>query len=230
MRKRGFALLLALILALSLTACGGGAQNSAPAEETVDAASSAGAAVSSAPAKAQEAAESASTQPEADSETTSEHSDTLVVVFSATGHTRGIAETIVDLTGADYYEITPAQPYTEEDLNYNDSNTRATQEQNDPEARPELGGEPICLEGYTTLYLGYPIWWGQEPRILDTFVESQSFDGITVIPYCTSGSSDIGSSGHNLAELAGSGNWLEGQRFSAGASEEEVRNWMDGLH
>lgn len=115
-------------------------------------------------------------------------------------------------------------------MNYNDSSSRATQEQNDPDMRPELGGEPIHLEGYTTLYLGYPIWWGQEPRILDTFVESQSFDGITVIPFCTSGSSGIGSSSQTLAELAGSGNWLEGQRFSAGASEEEVRNWIENLH
>jgi flavodoxin len=234
MRKRGLSLLLALVLALSLTACGGGAQSSAPADDAVDTASSAGAAVSSAAAEAQVAAESASesasAEPETSAETASAHSDTLVVVFSATGNTRGIAETIVGITGADFREIVPAQPYSEEDLNYNDSGSRATEEQNDPDVRPELGGEPISLEGYTTLYLGYPIWWGQEPRILDTFVESQSFDGITVIPFCTSGSSGIGNSAQTLEALAGSGTWLEGERFSAGASDEEVRNWIEGLN
>ena len=113
MRKRGFALLLALVLALSFTACGDGAQDSTRTAENVDTASSASAAIGSALTDAQEGAESASTQPEAEAETASEHSDTLVVVFSATGNTRGIAETIAVLTGADYYEITPAQPYTE---------------------------------------------------------------------------------------------------------------------
>ena len=102
-------------------------------------------------------------------------------------------------------------------------------EQNDSSARPEIGSDPISLEGYTTIYIGYPIWWGQEPRIMDTFVESYDFDGITMIPFCTSGSSDIGQSGQNLADNAGSGSWLEGKRFAGGASEDEIRTWIDGL-
>ena len=156
-------------------------------------------------------------------------SDTLVVYFSATGTTKGVAERLASATGADLYEIVPAQPYTEEDLNYNDRSTRATREQDNPETRPEIGGEDIDLTGYTTVYIGYPIWWGEEPRILCTFVESHDFTGMTVIPFCTSGGSGIGRSGDDLAQLAGTGNWLKGARHGAGISEEELRAWADGL-
>ena len=157
------------------------------------------------------------------------HADVLVAYFSATGTTKGVAEKIASVTGGDLYEILAAEPYTEEDLNYSDSSSRATTEQNDKSVRPEIGSEDIELEGYTTLYLGFPIWWGEEPRILDTFVEKYSFDGITVIPFCTSGSSGIGSSGKNMETLAGSGTWLEGQRFGGNVSEEEIRSWIEGI-
>ena len=157
------------------------------------------------------------------------YSEVLVAYFSATGTTKGVAEKIASVTGGDLYEILAAEPYTEEDLNYSDSSSRATTEQNDKSVRPEIGSEDIELEGYTTLYLGFPIWWGEEPRILDTFVEKYSFDGITVIPFCTSGSSGIGSSGKNMETLAGSGTWLEGQRFGGNVSEEEIRSWIEGI-
>ena len=150
----------------------------------------------------------------------------LVVVFSATGNTRGVAEKIAALTGADLAEIIPAEPYTSEDLNYSDRTTRTSLEQNDPSARPELAGD-ISLAGYSTVYLGYPIWWGQAPRILSTFVESHSFDGITVIPFCTSGSSDIGQSGETLAAQAGSGTWLQGRRFPGSVTEDVLRQWIE---
>ena len=153
----------------------------------------------------------------------------LVVYFSVTGNTKGVAEKIADITGADIYEIEAAEEYTDEDIDWNNSDSRTTHEQNDPSARPEIGSDELSLEGYETIYIGYPIWWGQEPRIMDTFVESYDFDGITVIPFCTSGSSDIGESGENLADNAGSGNWLDGKRFDGGASEDEVRAWIDGL-
>ena len=146
-----------------------------------------------------------------------------------TGTTRGVAEKIAAITGADIYEIKAAQEYISEDLNYNDSETRATVEQKDPTVRPEIGSDPVSLDGYTTVYIGYPIWWGEEPRIMDTFVESCNFDGKTVIPFCTSGSSSIGNSGKNLAANAGSGNWLDGQRFSGGTTEDELRGWIEGL-
>ena len=162
-------------------------------------------------------------------ENPSEGKSVLVVYFSATGTTKDVAEKIAAITDADLYEIKAAQEYTEDDLNWHDDNSRTTKEQDDKSVRPEIGSDPVTLDGYTTIYIGYPIWWGEEPRIMDTFVESYSFDGITMIPFCTSSSSGIGRSGTNLAENAGSGNWLDGQRFGAGASESEIQSWIDGL-
>ena len=158
-----------------------------------------------------------------------DHSDTLVVYFSCTGTTKGVAEKLAGVTGADLYEIVPAEPYTEEDLNYNDRSTRATWEQDNPETRPEIGGEDIDLTGYTTIYIGYPIWWGEEPRILCTFVESHDFTDKTVIPFCTSGGSGIGRSGDDLAKLAGTGNWLKGARLNGSVGEDELTAWVNGL-
>ena len=162
-------------------------------------------------------------------EDSSAHSNVLVAYFSATGTTKGVAEKIAAVTGGDLYEILPAEPYTDDDLNYNDSSSRSTIEQNDKNARPEIGSEDISLEGYTTIYLGFPIWWGEEPRILDTFVEKYSFEGITVIPFCTSGGSGIGRSGSNMEALAGAGTWLEGERFSGNVLEADLKSWIDGL-
>lgn len=108
--------------------------------------------------------------------------------------------------------------------------SRTTKEQNDKTARPAIGSEPLSLDSYTKIYIGYPIWWGEEPRIMDTFVESYDFTGITLIPFCTSGGSGIGRSGQNLADNAGSGNWLNGQRFGGGVSETELQTWIDGLN
>ena len=164
-----------------------------------------------------------------ENETQNTTEEILVAYFSATGTTKSVAERIAAVTGGDLYEILAADPYTEDDLNYNDSSSRSTSEQNDKDARPEIGSEDISLEGYTTVYLGFPIWWGEEPRILDTFVEKYSFEGITVIPFCTSGGSGIGRSGPNMEELAGSGTWLDGERFSGNVSEADLQSWIDGL-
>ena len=158
-----------------------------------------------------------------------DQSDTLVVYFSCTGTTRGVAEKLANVTGADLYEIVPAVPYTDEDLNYNDRSTRATSEQDNPETRPEIGGEDVDLSGYSTIYIGYPIWWGEEPRILCTFVESHDFTDKTVIPFCTSVGSGMGRSGRDLAELAGTGVWLDGARLDSGISEDELSAWVEGL-
>lgn len=178
--------------------------------------------------------ETAEGMPESESPGNTLHAEetaggTLVVYFSATGTTKGAAEKIAAITAADIYEIIPAEPYSGEDLNYNDEKSRASNEMKDPDARPEIGGKTISFEGYSTIYLGYPIWWGDAPRIMSTFAESYDFEGITVIPFCTSGGSGIGESGRHLAEQAGSGNWLTGQRFSGNVSEEELRSWIDGL-
>ena len=161
--------------------------------------------------------------------TATDHADVLVVVFSATGTTKGVAEKIAAIENADFYEIIPAEPYSSDDLNWNDRNSRSTKEQNDSSARPEIAGEAIDLNGYTKIYIGYPIWWGEEPRIMDTFVESYDFGDATVIPFCTSGGSGIGRSGKNLADNAGSGNWLDGARHSGNISEDELRSWINGL-
>ena len=235
--KRILPTLLAVFLMVSLTACGSNASSgtteNTPAESTTslhaDASESTGAEASaSAPAEeAVEAEESESAQPEGDTLTTGK--DTLVVYFSATGTTKGVAEKIAAITDADLYAITAAQEYTSDDLNWNVSSSRTTKEQDDPSVRPEIESDPLSLERYSTIYIGYPIWWGEEPRILDTFVESYDFDGITMIPFCTSSSSGMGRSGQNLADNAGSGTWLEGERFSAGASEAEIESWIKGI-
>ena len=210
--KKFLAILLTLLLVLGLAACGG---NDSEAAEDSSAVTN------------DTATETPADEPE--EESAEAEGGVLVVYFSMTGTTRGIAEKIATITGADIYEIKAAQEYTSDDLNYNDSETRATVEQKDPTVRPEIGSDPVSLDGYTTVYIGYPIWWGEEPRIMDTFVESCNFDGKTVIPFCTSGSSSIGNSGKNLAANAGSGNWLDGQRFSGSTTEDELRAWIEGL-
>ena len=218
--KRSVFLILALSLAVLCAGCGKAPAQPAPtpeAEASAPLETAAAAREEEAPA---EAAPAASEQPEESA------GRVLVVYFSATGTTRGVAEKIAALTGADLAEIVPAEPYTSEDLVYNDPTTRATLEQNTPDARPEIA-EEISLDGYTTVYLGYPIWWGQAPRILSSFVESHDFTGVTVIPFCTSGSSDIGQSDDTLAEQAGSGNWLQGRRFSGSAGDDELLAWIE---
>lgn len=160
---------------------------------------------------------------------TSSDKEVLVAYFSVTGNTETVAQKIANVTGADIYEIVPAIEYTEADINYGDSDSRTSKEQNDSSVRPEIQSETISLEGYDTIYIGYPIWWGEEPRIMDTFVELYDFGNITIIPFCTSGSSGIGSSGSNLSENAGSGNWLEGKRFDSEVSESDIEEWISGL-
>ena len=159
-----------------------------------------------------------------------ERKKVLVVVFSATGTTRAVAEKIAAIEDADLYEIVPAEPYSDADLNWNDSGSRSTREQNDKSVRPGIGSEPLDLTGYKTVFIGFPIWWGEEPRIMDTFAESYDFDGMTLIPFCTSSSSGIGRSGPNMEALAGSGVWLEGKRFGGGVSEADLQSWIDGLN
>lgn len=157
------------------------------------------------------------------------HSDTLVVYFSRTGNTRKIAQYLVELTGADSYVIEAAVPYTDEDIRYQDESCRANREQNDKTVRPEIAQPLASIDGYDTVFLGYPIWWGQEPRIIDTFLESLDFSDKTVIPFCTSGSSDIGTSAKNIAELVPIGKQLAGKRFSADADKNDVKAWYDTL-
>ena len=153
----------------------------------------------------------------------------LVVYFSATGTTKGVAEKIASVTGADMVEIVPAELYSSDDLNYSDGSSRTSNEQDDKNARPEISGSIENWDQYSLVFLGHPIWWGEEPRILDTFVESYDFTDKTVVPFCTSGSSGVGDSDDNMKANARTGNWLEGTRFSGSVSESEIRNWIDEL-
>ncbi len=234
--------MLALLLCLSLAACGSaGQQGSTSVSQGTE--EKQGSTITQ-ESKTQTTEESVSTE-QASSEVDKESDDSaseaseaeapadayavLVVYFSATGTTKGVAEKIASVTGADIYEITPAQPYSSDDLNYHDNNSRTTKEQNDKSVRPEIDGSIENWDQYSIVFLGHPIWWGEEPRIMDTFTESYDFSGKTVIPFCTSGSSGVGSSDDNMKANAGTGAWLDGTRFSGSVSEEEIRAWVNGL-
>lgn len=153
----------------------------------------------------------------------------LIAYFSATNNTENIANHLNELLDADLYEIVPEAPYTSDDLNYNDSASRSSQEMNDPDARPAISGSVDNMEQYDVIFLGYPIWWGQAPKIISTFLESYDLSGKAIVPFCTSGSSGIGSSATNLHSLASDATWLDGQRFSGSAARSAVETWVSGL-
>ncbi len=151
----------------------------------------------------------------------------LVAYFSMTNNTEGVAKKIADSLGADLYEIMAEQPYTDEDLNYNNTQSRSTIELNDQSARPAISGSVSNMASYNTVVIGYPIWYGQAPKIIYTFIESYDFSGKTILPFCTSHSSGIGSSADNLHPLAPNANWIDGKRFSGDANESEIREWLE---
>lgn len=155
----------------------------------------------------------------------------LVAYFSATNNTENIANHIKAIFGseADLYEIHPETPYTSADLNYNNNSSRANREQRDPAARPAITGTVANMEQYDVIFLGYPIWHGQAPKIIYTFVETYDLTGKTVVPFCTSGSSGMGSSAANLAAVTSGADWLEGRRFSGSTSQSAVGDWVNGL-
>ena len=149
----------------------------------------------------------------------------LVVYYSATGNTEGVANTIADITGGDLFELEPVEPYTDEDLNYSDENSRVSREHEDESLRNvELTSTTVDnWDSYDTVFIGYPIWWGEAAWPVDSFVENNDFTGKTVIPFATSASSGIGESGQLLADMAGTGDWQEGMRFRSGADEADVQ-------
>ena len=225
--KKLFSMLLALTMTVSLAACGAGTASD-PQENQPGGTPS----VSEPPASAEPEPAPDSTEEPPDSAQEPGEDDTpstLVAYFSATGNTEGIAQHLQAILDADLYEIVPAEPYSDDDLNYNVSDCRANQEQNDPDARPAIDGGVDNMEDYDVIFLGYPIWWGEAPRIISTFLESYDLAGKTIVPFCTSASSGMGGSAEHLAALAGSAAWLEGARFTPGASQEEVAAWVDGL-
>lgn len=157
-----------------------------------------------------------------------ETSDTKVAVvyFSATGTTKTVAEYIKDETNGDIFEIVPKEKYSSEDLNWNDNNSRSTKEQNDKNARPEIANN-IDVSSYDVIFIGYPIWWGDTPRIIQTFMENHGLSGKTMIPFCTSGGTGISTSENTLKSYKGI-NWISGKRL--GISKNEVINWVKSLN
>lgn len=152
----------------------------------------------------------------------------LVAYFSCTGTTKSIAEYAAEILDADLYEIVPEIPYEENDLNYSNSSSRATKEQNDINARPAISGIVENMDEYDTILLAYPIWWGQAPRIINTFLEGYDFSDKNMVPVCTSHSSGIGSSAKNLHSLCSDATrWMEGVRFAFGTPKVEIEKWID---
>ena len=220
--KKLLTLSLAAVMALSLAACGGNdssaddqnanqtQEEAAPPADTAENAA--------APESSGDGAEAADV-------------NVLVVYYSASGNTETAANYIAQATGGDIFEITPAEPYTSDDLNWTDENSRVSREHEDESLRDvELTTTEVeNWDSYDTVFIGYPIWWGIAAWPVDGFVEANDFSGKTVIPFCTSSSSGLSQSGELLAQLAGTGDWQEGQRFRSSASQEDINEWVDSL-
>ena len=168
---------------------------------------------------------------EESTDTASGSGNVLVVYYSATGNTEEVANYIADATGGELFEVEPTEPYTDADLDWTDDNSRVSQEYADESLRDVelVSTEVENWDSYDTVFIGYPIWWGIAAWPMDTFVENNDFTGKTVIPFCTSSSSGIGDSGSLLADLAGTGDWQDGERFRSGADEADVQEWVEGL-
>ena len=220
--KKLLTLSLAAVMALSLAACGGNdssaddqnanqtQEEAAPPADTAENAA--------APESSGDGAEAAD-------------GNVLVVYYSASGNTETAANYIAQATGGDIFEITPAEPYTSDDLNWTDENSRVSREHEDESLRDvELTTTEVeNWDSYDTVFIGYPIWWGIAAWPVDGFVEANDFSGKTVIPFCTSSSSGLDQSGELLAQLAGTSDWQEGQRFRSSASQEDINEWVDSL-
>ena len=208
--KKLTALLLSVVLVLSLAACGSANK---PASSTTQ-------------------PESSSTAPaESEPETQPKTGKTLVVYCSASGNTERVAKDIAEAAGADLFEIVPTEVYTSDDLDWTNPDSRVSREHDDESLRdvPLTTTEVPDWDSYDTVFIGYPIWWGIAAWPVDTFVKNNDFTGKTVIPFATSSSSGMGQSGSLLADMASTGEWQEGQRFSSGVSSDDVQSWVNGL-
>lgn len=213
-------LVLILVLAVALTGCGGSDTGDGETSENTT--------------ETETSDESASEdETQGDDEAAAEQTEggnILVVYYSAQGHTEAVANTIAETLGADTFVITPVEPYTSDDLNYNNSESRVSKEHEDPDLQEQVELETTEVENweqYDTVFFGYPIWWGNAAWPVNQFVESNDFTGKTVITFCTSASSGLGDSTELLAEKAGTGEWKDGQRFSSNASPDDVAEWAE---
>lgn len=212
------AMILAVTMAFGLTACGKSSDSAKQPSAKTDA--------------SKEEAVSDNGNGTSASESGSTGSKVLVVYYSATGNTKSVAEKIAAQTNGELFELKPVEEYTEEDLDYNDSESRVCKEHDD-ENLQDVELTEVTPEGFDSaevVFLGYPVWWGSAAWPVNNFVKDNDFTGKTVIPFCTSASSGIGDSGNLLEEMAGTGEWKEGQRFSSNASDKEVQEWLDSLN
>lgn len=223
--KKMTALFLSLLMIFTLTACG----SSSSGNDTADTQSGSENTETSAEASTEASTETSAGASVEEPGTT--EGKTLVVYYSATGNTEEAANYIAVATGADVFELVPAEPYSDDDLDWTDDNSRVVYEHDNPDARVvELVESTVSdWESYDTIFIGYPIWWGIAAWPVDGFIAANDFTGKTVIPFCTSSSSELGESGELLEEAAGTGNWIGGMRFSSGVSEEEVQSWVESL-
>lgn len=229
MKKFISIILAGVVSAALLVGCGGSADsssNSASSDSAQNSAVDSSSEISETSSEENVVGSSGSAETE-----TEDGGNVLVLYFSGSGHTKNVADMIAEDTGADKFEITPSQPYTDEDLDWTDDDSRVNKEHND-ESLQDIAFDSYDVpnwDSYDTVFVGYPIWWQDASWVMKSYVKHLDFTGKTVIPFCTSSSSPIGESGSNLASIAGSGNWLEGQRFSGSASEDEVQSWVESL-
>ena len=216
--KKLIALLLSLMLVFSLAACG----NNPQAAETEPATST---------PVSEETQELETSEETEAADTESTGGKTLVVYYSASGNTENVSNVIAKTLGADLFELEPVEPYSNDDLNWTNDDSRVTREhENEDERDVELVSATVDnWSEYDTVFIGYPIWWGIAAWPVDEFIETNDFTGKTVIPFATSASSGMGQSGELLAEMAGTGDWQEGQRFRSGASEDDIVAWVEGV-
>lgn len=224
-KKKQMTMVISVLLMLGLAACGKEPQ-----------AADSGAAKPSSEAVVQMEEESETAKEDTGDSSVEEtegstNGKTLIVYYSASGNTKEAAEYIGAATGGDLFELEPVEAYTDEDLDWTDEDSRVCREhENEEERNVELvSAEVPDWDSYETVFVGYPIWWGIAAWPVNGFITANDFTGKTVIPFCTSASSGLGESGELLEEMAGTGNWLEGERFSSGVSEEDVKNWIDDL-
>lgn len=234
MKKRVLATMLSMVLAIGLVACGSGATNNQAENETTPEPQGQTAETTVLESETSESVATESgigTTEEAEVNTDEETGKVLVVYYSATGHTKAVAEVIADETGADLFEVVPAELYTDEDLDWTESDSRVSIEHDNPDGRAvQLVADTVeNWDEYDTVYIGAPIWWGIAAWPVDTFVKANDFTGKTVIPFMTASSSGLGQSGELLAQMAGAGDWLEGECFRSNVAEDDVREWIGTL-
>ena len=232
--KKITAILLSVLLVFSLAACG---NNQQAKDTTPEPSSEPVSETTSEPEKAEQSSETSSaSQSEnedntVDTDVESTGGKTLIVYYSASGNTEEVANYIASATGGDLFEIVPTEIYTDANLDWTDDDSRVSREHDNEEERnvPLVSDTVDNWDEYDTVFIGYPIWWRIAAWPVDGFIKANDFTGKTVIPFCTSSSSGLGESGELLEEMAGTGEWLEGERFRSGASEETVRSWVEGL-